>query len=105
MTKVSNPVPKIIIILLLTLGAGVILAYYYVTAGGTLPLSGHLYTITAEVQDPLKLALFLTGLRNLIEQTAPGMVTWTTHKYHDQPYVKMSASLAGIAPVPSQGGR
>ena len=58
--------------------------------------------VTAEVQDPLKLALFLTGLRNLIEQTAPGMVTWTTHKYHDQPYVKMSASLAGIAPVQSK---
>jgi hypothetical protein len=55
--------------------------------------------VTAEVQDPLKLALFLTGLRNLIEQTAPGMVSWTTHKYHDQPYVKMAASLAGIAPV------
>jgi len=58
--------------------------------------------VTAEVQDPLKLALFLTGLRNLIEQTAPGMVTWTTHKYHDQPFVKMSASLAGIAPVQSK---
>jgi hypothetical protein len=54
--------------------------------------------VTAEVQDPLKLALFLTGLRNLIEQTAPGMVTWTTHKHHDQPYVKMAASLAGMAP-------
>jgi phospholipid/cholesterol/gamma-HCH transport system substrate-binding protein len=52
MTKVSNPRGKIIAILLLTLGAGVILAYYYVTAGGRLPLSGHLYTITAEVQDP-----------------------------------------------------
>jgi len=52
MTKVSNPVPKIIIILLLLLGAGVILAYYYVAAGGTLPFSGHQYTITAEVQDP-----------------------------------------------------
>jgi len=52
MTKVSNPAGKIIAILLLTLGAGVILAYYYVTAGGRLPLSGHLYTITAEVQDP-----------------------------------------------------
>ncbi len=58
--------------------------------------------VTAEVQDPLKLALFLTGLRNLIEQTAPGMVTWTTHKYHDQPYVKMSASLAGMMPGPGK---
>lgn len=52
MTKVSNPAAKIVVILLLMLGAGIILAYYYVTAGGRLPLSGHLYTITAEIQDP-----------------------------------------------------
>jgi hypothetical protein len=58
--------------------------------------------VTAEVQDPLKLALFLTGLRNLIEQTAPGMVTWTTHKYKEQPYVKMAASLAGMTSMPGK---
>jgi phospholipid/cholesterol/gamma-HCH transport system substrate-binding protein len=52
MTKVSNGASKIIVILLLIFGAGIILAYYYVTAGGRLPLSGHLYTITAEIQDP-----------------------------------------------------
>jgi phospholipid/cholesterol/gamma-HCH transport system substrate-binding protein len=52
MTKVSNPAGKVIAILLLTLGAAIILGYYYVTAGGRLPFSGHLYTITAEVQDP-----------------------------------------------------
>ena len=28
------------------------LAFYYVTAGGRLPLAGHLYTVTAQVQDP-----------------------------------------------------
>ena len=40
MTKVSSPVAKIIIILVLTLGAAIILGYYYVTAGGRLPFSG-----------------------------------------------------------------
>ena len=58
--------------------------------------------MTAEVQDPFKLALFLTGLRNMIEQTAPNLVKWTTHKYHDQPYVKISASLEGIVPGPGK---
>ena len=58
--------------------------------------------VTAEVQDPLKLALFLTALRNMIEQTAPNLVKWTTHKHHDQPYVKISASLEGIAPGPGK---
>lgn len=58
--------------------------------------------VTAEVQDPLKLALFLTGLRNMIEQTAPNLVKWTTHKYHDQPYVKISASLEGMVPGPGK---
>ena len=52
MTKVSNPASKIIVILLLIFGAGIILAYYYVTAGGRLPLAGHLYTVTAQIQDP-----------------------------------------------------
>jgi virulence factor Mce-like protein len=48
----SNPVPKIAAVVLVAVGAVVILAYYYVAAGGRLPLAGHLYTVTAEVQDP-----------------------------------------------------
>jgi virulence factor Mce-like protein len=50
--KVENPLPKILGIGLLLAGALMILGYYYVTAGGRLPLSGHLYTVTAELQDP-----------------------------------------------------
>jgi phospholipid/cholesterol/gamma-HCH transport system substrate-binding protein len=50
--KVANPLPKIAGIGLLVLGALIILSYYYVTAGGRLPFAGHLYTVTAELQDP-----------------------------------------------------
>jgi virulence factor Mce-like protein len=50
--KVDNPLPKIAVIGLLVAGAVIILSYYYVTAGGRLPLAGHLYTVTAKLQDP-----------------------------------------------------
>lgn len=50
--KVSNPLMKSLALLALTAGALVILAYYYVTAGGRLPFAGHLYTVTAQVSDP-----------------------------------------------------
>jgi virulence factor Mce-like protein len=50
--KTSNPAVKIVALGLLLIGAGFILAYYYQTAGGRLPLAGHLYTVTAKVQDP-----------------------------------------------------
>jgi phospholipid/cholesterol/gamma-HCH transport system substrate-binding protein len=50
--KIANPVPKIATIVLLLLGALIILAYYYETAGGRLPFAGHVYTVTAQVQDP-----------------------------------------------------
>jgi len=50
--KVSNPWMKMFVLGLITLGAVVILGYYYVTAGGRLPLAGHLYTVTAQIRDP-----------------------------------------------------
>jgi virulence factor Mce-like protein len=50
--KVENPLAKIVAIGLLLVGAMIILGYYYVTAGGRLPFAGHLYTVTAELQDP-----------------------------------------------------
>jgi virulence factor Mce-like protein len=53
--KVSNPLIKIFVLGLITVGAGIILAYYYVTAGGRLPLAGHLYTVTAQIRDPQEL--------------------------------------------------
>jgi virulence factor Mce-like protein len=50
--KLSNPLPKMMAVALVGLGALIILAYYYVAAGGRLPFAGHLYTVTAEVSDP-----------------------------------------------------
>jgi virulence factor Mce-like protein len=50
--RVENPLPKILAIGLLLIGSMMILGYYYVTAGGRLPFAGHLYTVTAELQDP-----------------------------------------------------
>jgi virulence factor Mce-like protein len=50
--RVENPLPKILVIGLLSVGALIILAYFYVTAGGRLPFSGHRYTVTAQLQDP-----------------------------------------------------
>lgn len=50
--KTASPVAKSIALVLLLVGALIILAYYYETAGGRLPLAGHLYTVTAQVQDP-----------------------------------------------------
>src|ERR1700758_5126036 len=50
--KTASPVAKSIALVLLVVGALIILAYYYETAGGRLPFAGHLYTVTAQVQDP-----------------------------------------------------
>jgi virulence factor Mce-like protein len=50
--KTTSPGIKIAALALLIVGALVILAYYYQTAGGRLPFAGHLYTVAAQVQDP-----------------------------------------------------
>ena len=39
--------------------------------------------LTAEVKDPVALALFLTGVRAKVEDTALGTVTWTRGKHRD----------------------
>ena len=39
--------------------------------------------LTAEVKDPVALALFLTGVRAKVEDTALGSVTWTRGKHRD----------------------
>jgi len=56
--------------------------------------------IAAEVHDSLKLTLFLTGLRAFIEQTAPGLVTWTSQEYHGHPYVKVAPTASGRQSLP-----
>jgi phospholipid/cholesterol/gamma-HCH transport system substrate-binding protein len=47
----TNPIPKLVTVALIAVGAVLILGYYYVAAGGRLPFAGHLYTVTAEIQD------------------------------------------------------
>src|ERR1700758_5577434 len=64
--KTASPVAKSIALVLLLLGALVILAYYYETAGGRLPFAGNLYTVTAQVQDP-------QGLLKHADVRAPGV--------------------------------
>lgn len=38
----------------------------------------------------LKLTLFLTGIRGMVNQSAPGLVNWETLKHKEQAYVKIS---------------
>jgi hypothetical protein len=56
--------------------------------------------LTAEVRDSLKLTLFLSGIRAFIEQTAPGLVNWTSQEYHGQHYVKITATENGRGSMP-----
>jgi len=44
-----------------------------------------------EVRNPLGLAAFLTALRGMAQQTAPGMTKWQDLEYNGQPYVKVSS--------------
>jgi hypothetical protein len=46
------------------------------------------------VKNPLKLMVFLTTMHGLIDQSAPGLVTWDTRTYAEQPYVKISTTEA-----------
>ncbi len=46
--------------------------------------------VQIDISSRIKLTAFLVGLRGMIEQTAPGMVAWESHKYHDQAYVKLT---------------
>jgi len=52
---------------------------------GRLPVA-----LRVESANSLKLAMFLSGLRAYVEQTAPGLVRWESLKDKDQPYVKVS---------------
>jgi virulence factor Mce-like protein len=79
--KTTSPGIKIAALALLIVGALVILAYYYQTAGGRLPFAGHLYTVTAQVQDPQGLlkhadvraaGVKVGTVSNLINDATPG---------------------------------
>ncbi len=46
------------------------------------------------MKDALKLAGFLTSLRALSDQSAPGLVVWETKTWNEQAYVKISSPAA-----------
>jgi hypothetical protein len=48
--------------------------------------------VRIEPSSSLRLAGFLTGLRAMVEQTAPGLTRWESLTYNEQPYVKITAS-------------
>jgi len=60
---------------------------------GRLPVA-----VVIDAANPLKLAMFLTGARAFIEQTAPGMTHWESMKYQDVPYVRITANRNGGVP-------
>ena len=57
---------------------------------GRLPLA-----VRIDVNDPLKLAVFLTSARAFIQQSGPGLTHWEALKYREQPYVRISADARG----------
>jgi hypothetical protein len=48
--------------------------------------------ITIAVRNPLKLAAFLSGVKVLVEQSAPGLVSWSTRSWKDISYAVVSPS-------------
>lgn len=55
-----------------------------------LPLGLH-----ADVASPMKLVLFLTGLRAFVDQAAPGMTVWEPRTWKETPYVRIGVSEQG----------
>lgn len=53
-----------------------------------------------ESKNSIQLALFLSGVRTLVEQSAPGMMLWETRQYNDQSYVAVSPADTGNRGAP-----
>lgn len=51
--------------------------------------------VNIAVRDPLKLAAFLTGIRAMVDQSAPGLVTWGNGTWKDITYVTVAPSQQG----------
>lgn len=47
--------------------------------------------LRAECNSPLKLAAFVSAIRAMIEQSAPGLTTWEPQEYHGKTYVKITS--------------
>lgn len=58
------------------------------------------FAFHAEVSNNLKLALFLTGMRGMIESTAPGTTTWETRSHREHKYVRISETVPSIGGEP-----
>lgn len=54
-----------------------------------------------EVANAIKLTAFLTALRAVIDQTAPGMTAWESHTYRDEPYVTVTPTERAQANLPN----
>ncbi len=58
---------------------------FWYREGYRLPLALH-----ADVEDPLQLALFLTGLRAYVEQSAPDLLSWENRQHAGRSYVRIA---------------
>ena len=47
--------------------------------------------LRAQASSPLKLAVFISAVRALIEQSAPGLTTWQPQEYNGKTYVKITS--------------
>lgn len=54
-----------------------------------------------EVANAIKLTAFMTALRAVIDQTAPGMTAWESHTYRDEPYVTITPTERAQANLPN----
>ena len=58
-----------------------------------------------DVHDALKLAAFLTGMRALVEQVAPGTTVWESFDHEGEPYVRIGPSERTLGNLPAGVGR
>jgi hypothetical protein len=58
-----------------------------------------------DVHDALKLTLFMTGMRALVEQVAPGATVWESFEHEGEPYVRIGPSERTVAKLKPGVGR
>ncbi|HLQ44377.1 MAG TPA: hypothetical protein VK137_06595, partial [Planctomycetaceae bacterium] len=58
------------------------------------------FALRIEVQQPLKLALFLTAVKTTIQQAAPNLTRWDTQTHREQQYVKIAPARRNAVGVP-----
>ncbi len=58
--------------------------------------------LEVDVKDSLKLVAFLTAARAFVDTVAPDMSTWSTEKWHEQSYVKISPQAESLSEELSQ---